>query len=201
MANLDRPCGLKPLRYLNGTPWNGKFNIYYKAVGLAEAIFIGSAVKLASAGDASGVYPTIQLAGAGGPIVGVVIGFGNTPNIVADVTNLNLLYSPSETAHYVAVVDDPSVIFECQEDDVDGTTLSAATGCGATADLTAESGNTTTGRSTVEIDRSTVHTTSTLEIRILRLVDRVDNALGAYSKWEILINVHAYGHGLGATGA
>ena len=197
MANLDRPCGLKPLRYLSGAPWNGKFNIYYKAAALAEAIFIGSPVKLAGSADALGKYPTIQLAGAGGPIVGVVVGFGSTPEIVADVTNLNLKYSLTLTAHYVAVVDDPSVIFECQED---SSTTFTADSVGCNADLTTESGNTTTGKSTVEIDCATEANTSTLEVRILRLVDRVDNALGTYSKWEILINVHAYGHGLGATG-
>ena len=197
MANLDRPFGLKPLRYLNSTPWNGRFSIYYKAVGLNEAIFIGSPVKLAGSADTLGKYPTIQLAGAGGPIVGAVIGFGNTPNLVADVTDLDLTYSPASTAAYVAVVDDPSVIFECQED---SSTTFTADSVGCNCDLTTESGSTTTGKSTVELDCATETTTSTLEVRILRLVDRVDNALGAYSKWEVLINVHAYGHGLGATG-
>ena len=197
MANLDRPCGLKPLGYLNGSPWNGKFRIYYKAAALAEAIFIGSPVKLAGSADALGKYPTIQLAGAGGPILGAVVGFGNTPNIVADVTNLSLKHSPTLTANYVAVVDDPSVIFEIQED---SSTTFTADSVGCNADLTTESGNTTTGKSTVEIDCATETTTSTLEIRILRLIDRVDNELGTYSKWEILINVHAYGQGLGASG-
>ena len=198
MDNRDTPFGLKPIKHLNGTPWNGKFNIYYKAVGLAEAIFIGSPVKLAGAADTLGTYPTIQLAGAGVPIVGTVVGFGNTPYLAADVTDLDRLHSPTLTANYVAVADDPGLIFECQEDS--STTFTAATAVGATVSLTTESGNTTTGHSTVELDCSTEHTTSTLGMRILRLVDRPDNELGEFSKWEVMINAHAYGQGLGATG-
>lgn len=197
MANLDRPMGLKPVKMLNGSPWNGKVNMYYKAVGLSEAIFKGSPVKLAGSADASGKYPTVQLAEATGPIVGVVMGFSNTPYIGVDVTNLDLLYSLSDTAHYVVVCDDPNVIFECQED---SSTNFTADSIGCNCDLTAESGDTNTGRSTVELDCATETTTSTLEVRILRLVDREDNALGDYAKFEVLINVHAYGHGLGATG-
>jgi hypothetical protein len=188
---------LRPLRYLNGTPWNGRFSIYYKAVGLGEAIFKGSPVKLAGSADATGKYPTISLAADGVPILGAVIGFGNTPNLVADVTDLDLLYSPTLTACYVAVADDPSIIFEAQED---SSTTFTVTEVGLNASLTTESGNTTTGWSTVEIDCATEATTNTLGIRILRLIDRVDNELGDYSKWEVLINAHAYGHGVGATG-
>ena len=196
MANLDRPFGLKPVGHLNGSPWNGKTRVYYKAAGLAEAIFIGSLVKSAGSADTSGKYPTIQLAGTAVPR-GVVVAFGNTPNIAADVTNLSRLYSPTLTANYVAVVDDPQVIFECQED---SSTTFTATAVGLNVSFTTETGNTTTGHSTIELDCSTENVTSTLVAKILRLVDRVDNALGTYSKWEILINVHAYGQGLGASG-
>jgi hypothetical protein len=197
MANLDRPCGLKPLKYLNGTPWNGKVTMYYKPAALNEAIFIGSPVKLAGSADATGKYPSIALAAANVPILGAVVGFGSTPNIIADFDDLDLKYSPASTEHYVAVADDPSIIFECQED---SSTTFTVDEIGNNASLTAESGNTTTGKSTVEIDCSTEATTSTLGVRILRLIDRVDNELGDYAKYEVLINAHAYGQGLGATG-
>ena len=196
MANSDRPSGMKPLRYLNGSPWNGKITMYYKAAGLGEAMFIGTPVQSAGSADTLGQYPTIKLAGTD-PILGVVVGFGNTPDIVADVTNLELEYSPTSTANYVAVVDDPSVIFEIQED---SSTALTADEVGLNASPTTESGNTTTGLSTVEIDCTTEATTSTLSLRILRLVDRVDNELGANAKWEVLINNHALGQGLGAAG-
>lgn len=197
MANKDRPCGLKPIKHVNGVPWNGKFNIYYKAAGLAEAMFIGTPVMSAGSADATGKYPTIKLAGQTSAR-GVIVGFGNTPYLAADLTDLDLAYSPASTAHYVAVVDDPGVIFEAQEDN--DTSDLAATSAGGNADLTTESGDTTTGLSTVEIDSDTETTTSTLQVKILRLVDRPDNALGTYSKWEIMFNQHELGQGLGAAG-
>jgi len=197
MANTDRPFGLKPIKMLNGSPWNGKFNMYYKDVELAEAIFIGSPVKLAGSADTLGKYPTISLAVAGVPILGTVIGFGNSPYLAADVTDLDRLHSPTLTANYVAVVDDPSVIFECQED---SSTPLTVTEIGLNASLTTEAGNTTTGHSTVEIDCATEATTCTLGLRVLRLVDRPDNVLGEFAKFEVIINAHAYGQGLGATG-
>ena len=198
--NKDRPSGFKPIKHLNGMPWNGKFNIYYKSIsdGDTENIFIGSPVSLAGGADALGHCPTIQLSGTSGIIVGVVIGFGNTRYLAADVTDLDRLYATSAQACYVAVVDDPGVIFEIQEDSDD--TAMAATSPGMNCTLIAESGNTTTGRSTVEIDRSELATTITDPIKIIRLVDRVDNALGDYAKWEVMINFHAFGQGAGQTG-
>ncbi|MEA2038867.1 MAG: hypothetical protein U9N82_03435 [Thermodesulfobacteriota bacterium] len=196
MANTDKPMGMKPISHINGSPWNGMFRMYYKAAGLSEAIFVGSPVKSAGSADSTGKYPTIQLAGTD-PIRGVVIGFAKTPYGVFDATDLDLKYSPSDTAHYVAVVDDPSVIFEMQED---SSTALTVTEIGLNASPTTESGSTTTGLSSVEIDCSTENTTSTLSLKILRLLDREDNELGDYAKFEVLINSHELGQGLGSTG-
>ena len=197
MANKDRPSGLKPIKHINGVPWNGKFNMYYKAAGLGEAMFIGTPVMSAGSADSTGKYPTIKLAGQTSAR-GVIVGFSNTPYLAADLTDLDLSNSPVSTAHYVAVVDDPQVIFEAQEDN-DSSDL-AATSAGSNADLTTESGNTITGISTVEIDSDTEGATGTLQVKLLRLVDRPDNALGDYSKWEIMFNQHELGQGLGAAG-
>ncbi len=197
MANLDKTAGLRPVKNLNGSPWNGKINMYYKAAGLAEAMFVGTPVQLAGSADASGKYPTIKLAGTA-PIIGVIVGFCNTPYIAANLTDLDAEHSPVSTASYVAVCDDPGVIFEMHQEA--GTTDLAVTEIGLNASPTAESGNTTTGLSTVVIDYSTVATTSTLSLRIMRLVDKVDNDLGAYAKFEVMINNHGLGQGLGSAG-
>lgn len=196
MANKDAPMGLRPVGHINGNPWNGKYRMYYKAADLAEAIYVGSPVKSAGSADATGKFPSIQLAGAGVPR-GVVIGFSNTPYLSMDVTNTALKYSPTSTEHYVAVVDDPGVIFEVQED---SSTALTADEVGCNADLTTESGNTTTGLSTVEINCATETTTSTLEVKILRLVDREDNELGDHAKWLVMFNSHELGQGLGSAG-
>ena len=195
MANKDRPTGLKPVRHLNGNPWNGNFNMYRKTA--TENFFIGTPVTLAGSADDSGKYPTVVLAGAASAILGSVVGFSNTPYLTADVTDLDKDYSISTEDVYVAVADDPDLVFEIQEDSSTALTIAAV---GLNADLTAESGSTTTGKSSVEIDCATEATTSTLEVKILKLVNREDNALGDYAKWEVMINVHCYGQGVGAAG-
>lgn len=198
MDNKDSPSGMKPIKMLDGSPWNGKYNIYYKKSTQAEAMFIGTPIQLAGAADVLGKYPSIKLAGTS-PILGVIIGFGNTPYISADASNLDRIYSPAADSNYVSVVDDPSVIFEIQEDDVDGDTLDADD-VGMNVRATAEAGTATSVRSTVEIDRSTVSEDSTYPLKLMRLVDRPGNAMGAFSKWEVFINNHGLGQGRGALG-
>ena len=194
MANADTPFGAKPVKHLNGMPWNGKFNIYYKED--AEDLFIGSIVASGGTADATGKYPTVKLATTTPPR-GIVVGFSTSPNIVADPANLARVYSPStETGVYVAVADDPNIIFEMQEDSSTALTI---TEVGLNFSPTSESGNTTTGKSTIEIDCSTELTTSTLSMKLLRVVDRPDNALGTNCKWECMFNAHELGQGLGST--
>jgi hypothetical protein len=190
MANLNAPFGLKPVGYFNGTPWNGKYNVYYAPVGNATAIFRGDLVTMDGTGSADGLYPGVkQTAAADITIVGVAIGFGTTPNFMADPTNLTRMYRPTSTAMYVAVVDDPNVIFEIQEDS-DGGAI-AVTAIGNNADVVATAGSTTTGTSAMVLDSSDVVTTAQ-QLRILRLVNRPDNVLGNYAKWHVLINEHIY---------
>jgi len=197
MANLDKTAGMRPIKNLNGSPWNGKVNVYYKAAGLAEAMFVGTPVQLAGSADDTGKYPTIKLAGTD-PIIGVIVGFCNTPYVAANLTDLDSEHSPVSTASYVCVCDDPGVIFEMQQEA--STTDLDADDIGLNASPTTESGNTTTGLSTVVIDYSSINTTSTLSLRIMRLVDKVDNALGDYAKFEVMINNHGLGQGLGSAG-
>jgi hypothetical protein len=195
MANPNKVAGFRPIKHLNGNPWNGSFNVYYKSA--SSDIFRGSPVILAGSADATGKYPTIDIGGAGAPFVGVAIAFSTTPYIAADPTNLELLYSPSGTSHYVAVVDDPQVIFELFQEE--GTDM-AITDVGMNCPIVAESGDTTTGLSTVTMDYSDLAVTSTDEVKVLRLINSEDNALGSYARFEVLINNHTYGQGLGSLG-
>lgn len=183
MANQDTPFGFIPRMYRNGAPWNGKYNVYYIPVGNASAIFKGDLVVSAGSASADGKYPDIaQAAATNETAVGVVIGFGTTPELMFDINNLSRNYCPALTAMYAAVVDDPDVIYEAQEDGA-----IAVTAVGNNADIVVGSGNTTTGQSAMEIDSSDAKT-ATAQIRILRLVDRPDNALGTNAKWLCMIN-------------
>lgn len=183
MANQDTPFGFIPRMYRNGAPWNGKYNVYYVPATDGTAIFKGDVVKLAGSASADGKYPDVaQAAATDETLVGVAIGFGTTPELMFDINNLTRNYRPASTAMYVAVVDDPDVIYEAQEDGA-----IAVTAVGNNADIVVGSGSTTTGQSAMEIDSSDVKT-ATAQIRILRLVDRPDNALGTNAKWLCMIN-------------
>lgn len=189
MANLDTPFGFKPVKHLNGAPWNGKANVYYIPNTDNTAVFVGDAVKLAGSADATGKFPTIAQAAATNAICGVVIGFADNPYVGVNPDYPNRRYRPAATAMYAFVVDDPYVIFEVQEDSADNSIT--ADMVGLATDIVVGSGSTTTGRSAMELDSSDTATAAG-QCRIMRLVNRDDNELGNYAKWEVLIAEHQY---------
>ena len=194
MTNSNTPYGLKPVK-------NSPFveipkNYYYIPASYGTALFIGDPViKTGTSntanvlGDgrpfAAGSLPEINKATAGdaNKITGVIIGFLAIP------TNLNIAYNPASTERIAIVADSPLQEFEIQEETA-GTAL-AATSVGLNANLVyAESGSTVTGLSGAELDTSTPATTSTFQLKILRLVDAPDNAIGQHAKWRVKINNH-----------
>lgn len=189
MANVDTPFGFKPVKHLNGSPWNGKANVYYIPNTDNTAVFVGDAVKLAGSADATGKFPTIAQAAATNAICGVVIGFADNPYVGINPDYPMRRYRPAATAMYAFVVDDPYVIFEVQEDS-DANSITADM-VGLATDIVVGSGSTTTGRSAMELDSSDTATAAG-QCRIMRLVNRDDNELGNYAKWEVLIAEHQY---------
>jgi len=187
MANSDIPAGLKPVKHLNGSPWNGKANVYYVPSTDSTALFKGDAVKSAGSADSTGKFPTVAQVSAGDAVRGVVIGFGEDPHIMINPTDATRVYRAASTAMYVLVIDDPSVIYEIQEDSAGGSI--AAASVGLSTDLVVGSGDTTTGKSGMELDSSAVGT-GAATCKVLRVVDREDNALGTNCKWEVLIAEH-----------
>jgi hypothetical protein len=197
MANKDRPGGLRPVKYLNGSPWNGQVRMYYCNGTSTSAIYKGSCVVInADGADATGYSMGCDLAGAASTILGVAVGFSNTRKIAADVTSLERAYCPASTAMYVAVVDDPNVIFEVQEDNASAYMTAAAVG--NTAVLAGHSGgSTTTGRSTAELDSSDAGQTAIAShpLLVIGRVDREDNDFGSsasYTKWLVTIQDHQF---------
>jgi hypothetical protein len=194
MANVDSPFGLKPLEYLNGSPWNGQARRYYIASGLNETIYIGDPVVLAGSADAEGKYATVKLAtlSATNITIGPVVAFEPDP------TNLNKTYHVAQTAQYCWVADDPNIIFEVQ---MDSATTLEADDVGSNGILVTGSGSTVTGRSGYEADESSFSGADATEmLLLLGIVDREDNELGQHCKAKVLISrqVHQYGAGLGA---
>lgn len=195
MANVDKPCGLKPVKYLNGSPWNGKVTMYYTAG--TTAIYKGSPVKHAGTASADGTTPACAiLASAKGQMVGVAVGFANSRYIAMDPTNLERDYAPASTAMYVAVVDDPDVLFEIQEDNGGSAYIEVADVGQFFPLATHSAGSTTTGLSTAELDSDgNTSTAASAAVQLMGLADRPDNAMGssqAHAKWLVRMVTHPY---------
>lgn len=188
MSNTDTPFGLKPVRHLNGNPWNGAVKRCYLPSTDGNAMYIGDAVDLAGSADVTGAAPTVAkaTAGASHPIYGVIVSFEPDP------TNLSLIYRTASTARYCYVCVDPSVIYEIQG--CSGAALANTTvGLNAVLIFT-HAGSTVTGLSGMEMDSGASAAPAADEnyqLIILNAVDREDNDVDAVNaKWEVLIGLH-----------
>jgi len=179
MANVSRVAGLRPVKHISGSPYNGQCNKYYIPSSDGTAVFIGDAVKSGGSADTDGV-PTVIQAAAGDTIRGVVVG-------VIPETADSLIYRAASTARYVLVADDPDLLFEVQEDSVGGAT--ALVDVGENADIIVAAGSTTTGTSGMQLDSST-HGTGSAQLRIMGFIQRPDNAQGTNAKLLVKINEH-----------
>lgn len=193
MANPNTPVGLWPSRYASGAPYNGACNVYYVDPSTNQALFLGDPLVPTGSSDANGI-PGVTIATGGdsdlvlGPMVGIVTD-GQPP---ITVTRDLPIYHPALTAQYILVADDPTLLFEIQEDSVGGalSTNDAMDG----ADLVAGAGSTATGYSGWQLDSSTVGTASK-QLRIRRLLQQSNNAIGVNAKWLVSINLHSLNPG------
>jgi len=64
MANVSKINGFKPVKHVNGSPYNGQANVYFVPSTDSTALFVGDVVKLAADGNASG-YQQVTAATAG----------------------------------------------------------------------------------------------------------------------------------------
>lgn len=189
MPNANKPMGLSPVRFLTGASWNGQARTYYIASTDTNAFAIGDPVASSGSADSNGVAGiTLATAGTGNPIRGVIVGLGTQESLMADPSNLNTTVVPATKtkAYYALVADDPSIIFEVQEVGT-GTALTASE-VGLNANLVAGANN--GYQSGWQIDNSGEGTGSTLQVRLLGLARRQDNAFGQYAKWLVKINNH-----------
>lgn len=187
MANADKPCGLKAVSHVLGIPWSGGCHVYYIPSTDNNAFAIGDPVKSAGSADSNGVA-SVTLGTAGSPLRGAIVGFGRYESLMADPSSLdsNIIPATKTHAYYAMVADDPFIIFEAQEIGT-GTQFTAAE-VGLNANLVAGTNNGYV--SGWLINNSGENTTATLNVRLLGLVRRSDNAFGAYAKWLVMINDH-----------
>ena len=200
MPNINKPSGFTPVGYLNGAPWNGQARLYSIAASYGTALYIGDPVISSGTADANGV-PGIAIGATTGALRGVIVGLGVSEGLMADPTNLDRMYRPASDSRvwYAMVADDPNIIFEVQEES-NGTQL-AATEVGLNTVSKSGTGNGyVSGWMIPSATGATPNTTATLQLRLLGLARRPDNAFGAYAKWLVQINVHELAHGTGAAG-
>lgn len=193
MPNANRPTGLSPVKYLNGSDWDGRGNLYYLDSTSANALYPGDPVKLVAGLDAKGGLQSIDLATAGATMVGVAVAIGTSRfGPYVDPTDLTKQSAPAAKTkgYYVLVVDDPNVIFEIQENSTPGALDKTAASKNANFIYAAPAAG--AAYSGVQLDSSTVAVTSTLNLKLMGLSQRPDNALGAQAKWLCLINNHSY---------
>lgn len=198
MANTSRPNGFRPVKYMNGAPWNGAVRIYAIPAAENTATYVGDLVKLYT-GDTTDVvnYPTVQRAAASDALVGAVVGF------VPDYSNLNAApYRVASTLRLAMVCDDPDVLFEAEEDGaVDPIELQDL---GQNINFVATAGSTTTGQSGMVIDSDTHGTGATLPLKLMEASRKADNELAvdgqAATRWVVKINNHQLAAGTGAAG-
>lgn len=198
MANVDAAYGFNYVGDRNGGFSQAK--PYFIPASDSTAVFIGSPVKMAGSGSSPDGYPTVALAADTDKPVGVVVGVDQARGITAPNLKLYQTHRPASVGMFVYVIDNPEALFKIQADD-DSATLAAAD-IGLNCGFTAESGDATFGRSTIELDTSDKATTSTLPLKIERIFPQSGNeAYVAQQQVLVSFNLHHYktGYDTGAT--
>ena len=149
MANKDAAFGFRPVRHLTGGLI--RTNEYKIAANYGTSIFQGTPVLAVTAG---GIEVADDSSGTPSVILGIFGGCFYTDPTTSKPTFSNYYPASTNASDIVAqVYDDPRIVFEVQHD---GTGTAAMNFGGF--DFTGTSGSTLSGRSSQELDTSTVTT-------------------------------------------
>lgn len=110
-----------------------------------------------------------------------------TPGTTA-YSGVSLNYGAASTLTLHQVIISPTAVFEMQDNnDTDGF---VAADMGLNCNIELNAGSATTLISGHELDESTAQTTSTLDMKMLALLNVPDNAPTAWSRVEVVFNKH-----------
>lgn len=176
MANISRPNGLRPVKHINGSAWNGQTQYFALLAADSTVVGVGDIVNWGGTADANGVASITRASSDAGLPVGVVVGF------VPDYSNLNLpsQYRLASTARYAFVCTDPTVVYEVQ---AGASTAITAIGMNMGVNYTAV--NTTTGLSAMTALGGAGATTNTLPLKVLGVVQRPDSDMSDPLLWKL----------------
>lgn len=152
MANPDARFGLKPVRHIDGSPWNGATMRCYVSASYATALYIGDPVDIDTtlSQRVAGIKcPTVIRSAFtdGTYVVGVITSFEPNPD------NLTQQYRPGYQARYCNVCVDPTVVFQVRDDG--GVVLAVVTIGQNAVGIFTHAGSTITGLSGMELDSGT----------------------------------------------
>jgi len=188
MANVDAAFGFRPIQ-THGSTWTGNAVSCVLATSNAVATFVGDIVRLEGGEDTTdGISrPTIdQIAATEVDIYGVIVGF--EPNY-ADLTAKHRTASTRRVARVVEAL--PGVIFEAQLDEA-----WTAGDVGLNADVVVGTGDTTTGRSAMEIDNPATGAAQLKVINVSKVVGQTLDTSAAGTIAHVLMNETIYGAGV-----
>lgn len=196
MANTSRLFGARPTKHLNGSPYNGQFNLYEIGASDATNTFVGDLVKYSTQASTD-VYPVAERAGTSGEVtsgllLGAIVGF------VVDYTNLNTpQYRAASTKRFALVADATDILYTMQDG---ATVVTPLASIGLNCGFQATAGSTTTGLSGMTTGATAATTTNTLPLKIVGIVNSPDNqSAAAFQKLLLVINQHYYMGGQTAT--
>lgn len=206
MANINRPNGFSPVSTLQGASWNQQGRLYAIASDASNTYAIGDVVMSAASADSNGIPFVVKWGGAtttSALPLGIIVGFRVADpgvSLVGNALSLEKAYlGKSAGTRYAYVVDDPNILFEAQFDStaVALANLHQNAAVTVTADQTSTLGNSSPFSNLVLTSPAV---TATLPVRMLGLVQRSDNAIGAYARVVCKWNFHEFGVTAGASG-
>ena len=188
MSNSANYFGLRPVRHINGSSWNGLTEKCFVGAKYSPLLYVGDPVTLTAEiddADTTALYTSVILAefGAGNEIYGVITSIDSS-----ETMNDNYVKKPASTEAYINVCIDPTVVYHIRDD---GGSTPDCSWPGLNADIIdAAAGSAITGLSGVGLSGASHNVTQNLQLHILRMANLPDNTLEDYAIWEVMINTH-----------
>lgn len=189
-----RPFGLQPIRTIDGNAFNFQVSTYMVPSGDGVIYSIGDAVKSAANADVNGIPAVAKAAGTDtlrGVVIGVINPFPNTPSIQGTLIDNTITSIPAAKTknYYVAVADDPSLVFAVQDDGITTASLVAAN-ANKNFSLTVANPSQPQMDSATVMLSSSLAVTQALNMKAFGLQQIPGNVFGAFAIWLCLINQH-----------
>lgn len=197
MANFQAPRGFVPSRYRDGSMWSGQTNMYHIPSSDGNQYNPGDVVKSSANADANGIPDVTKITNGTDTARGVIFGvLAASPNLPSnqgfnlDLTVQNIPASKTRD-YYVLVCDDPNVLYELQDDGLNPGN-SIATNSNKNATYTVTNPTSPQQNSATVLNSASFATTATLSLKVMGLVQKPNNAFGAFATWLVMFNQHEF---------